>query len=101
MKEGKLLQYVLICGAGLALAGSARAAVMMPQADARSMELTAGWYASANVRANLINDTRLRQVGGTGGGHVTFDPGAGIGIRGGYRFCQYFSLEGETGFTGN
>ena len=101
MKEGKLLRCVLICTSALAVTPSIRAAVMMPQAGDRSMELATGWYAAANVRANLIEDAHLRQIGGAGGGHVTFDPGAGFGIRGGYRFCQYFSLEGETGFTGN
>ena len=62
---------------------------------------SSGFYAAPNVRANFIDDADLKQVGFSTGGKVRFDPGVAFGVRGGYRFCEWFSLEGETGFTGN
>src|SRR6267378_3061126 len=63
--------------------------------------LAPGFYAGGDVRAVIIENTSLRQFGGPATGTVKFDPGAGIAIRGGFRFCEWFALEGETGASGN
>jgi opacity protein-like surface antigen len=75
-------------------------AVRAQGADGGS-DLSPGWFAGANLRANFIEDTHLVQVDTSHGGTVKFDPGLGIGFHGGYRFCDWFALEGETGFTAN
>ena len=86
-----MLRYSLMCSLALTLAASLRAS-----------ELSPGWYGAVSARGNFIEDTHLTQLGFFNGGNdVSFDPGIAFSARGGYRFCQYFSLEGEMGFTGN
>jgi len=63
--------------------------------------LSPGWYIGGLFRGNFVEDTNLKQFGGPTTGTVRFDPGAGFSARGGYRFCEWFSLEGEIGFEGN
>lgn len=79
-------------------------ALLLPaQIFAQSMasSLAPGFYAGGDVRVVFQQNTGLRQFGGPTTGTVKFDPGAGISIRGGYRFCEWFTLEGETGGSGN
>ena len=95
MKKGKSLR-LFILGSALALT------IQMWTTDGIGAAETArGFYFSGNLRGNWIGDAGLRQVDTIGGGKVEFDPGVGFGLRGGYRFCDWFSLEGETGFAGN
>src|SRR5437899_4379361 len=63
--------------------------------------LSPGWYIGGLFRGNFMEDTTLKQFGGPATGTVRFDPGAGFSARGGYRFCEWFALEGEIGFEGN
>ena len=64
--------------------------------------LSPGWYISGLFRGNFMENARLRQLlGAPSSGTVKFDPGAGFSARGGYRFCEFFALEGEFGFDGN
>jgi len=60
-----------------------------------------GFYVGGVARGDFIEDTHVKQLGPVSGGTVSFDPGAGMSIKGGYRFCPWFSLEGEVGFHGN
>jgi opacity protein-like surface antigen len=94
MKKENATVYSLIIASGLLLTTHAHGAEM-------NLGASAGFYGAANVRANFIDDANLKQVFSSTGGKIRFDPGAGFGVRGGFRFCEWFSLEGETGFTGN
>jgi len=60
-----------------------------------------GFYIGGVFRGTFPEDTKLKQLGGPTTGNVSFDPGAGFSFKGGYRFCEWFSLEGEAGFEGN
>jgi opacity protein-like surface antigen len=94
MKKGNSSFYSITIASGLLLASHAQAAQM-------ALGASSGFYGAANVRGNFIDNADLKQVGSSTGGKIRFDPGAGFGVRGGFRFCDWFSLEGETGFTGN
>src|ERR1041385_1139392 len=63
--------------------------------------LSPGWYIGGLFPGNFIENTQPTQVGGPATCTVKFDPGAGFSARGGYRFCEWFSVEGEIGFDGN
>jgi len=63
--------------------------------------LSPGWYIGGLFRGTFIENTQLKQFGGPTSGTVKFDGGAGFSARGGYRFCEWFSVEGEIGFDGN
>jgi opacity protein-like surface antigen len=64
--------------------------------------LAPGFYAGTDIRAVIPENTHVRQFGSsTTSRTVEFDPGAEIMIRGGYRFCEWFALEGEVGGSGN
>lgn len=68
----------------------------------RPITLSPGPYFGGSAGVNFIEDTALRQFAGpTSGGMVRFDPGFAFSVRGGYRFCEWFSLEGETGLHAN
>ena len=62
-----------------------------------------GFYIKADAGGNLTGSTRVKEFFGPvdTGTRVHFDPGVRFGFAGGYRFCDYFSLEGETGLIGN
>ena len=63
--------------------------------------LSPGWYIGGLFHGNFPEDTTMKQFGGPANATVRFDPGAGFSARGGYRFCEWFALEGEIGFEGN
>jgi len=63
--------------------------------------LSPGFYVGGVFRGIFIEDTNLKQLNGPSSGTVSFDPGAGMSFKGGYRFCEFFALEGEFGFEGN
>src|SRR5215210_3008517 len=84
---------------GAMLLGSAQ---MCTAQIERPMTLSPGGYIGGSAGVNFIENTDLKQfVGPTSGGTVRFDPGFAFSVRGGYRFCEWFSLEGETGFHAN
>lgn len=74
---------------------------MVAAANEPPTVLSPGWYAGGGIRGNFMEDTSLKQLNGPTTGTVKFDPGAGFIARGGYRFCEWFALEGEFGFIGN
>jgi opacity protein-like surface antigen len=94
MKKGNSIAYSLTIASTLLLASQAHCADVVFGAGS-------GFYAAANVRGNFMDDADLKRVGSSTGGKIRFDDGAGFGVRGGFRFCEWFALEGETGFTGN
>jgi len=61
-----------------------------------------GFYAGADAGGLLTLDTRIKEfVGPTPGAKMELDPGVRVGLHGGYRLCDFFSIEGETGIMGN
>jgi opacity protein-like surface antigen len=62
-----------------------------------------GFYAGADAGGVLTLDTRVKEFVGpvSPGTKVELDPGFRLGLHGGYRLCNWFSLEGETGIMGN
>jgi opacity protein-like surface antigen len=87
----KKYQSVLTLGicAGALCAGAAQAAN--------------GFYAGADAGGLLTLDTRVKEFVGPvdPGTKVQLDPGFRLGLHGGYRLCDWFSVEGETGIMGN
>lgn len=63
--------------------------------------LAPGFYIGGIFRGTFIEDTGLKDFGGPSSGTISFDPGAGFSFKGGFRFCEWFALEGEAGFEGN
>lgn|SRR5690348_16367763 len=61
-----------------------------------------GPYVGADAGGVLTLDTRVKEfVGPTPGAKMQLDPGFRLGLHGGYRLCDFFSLEGETGVMAN
>jgi opacity protein-like surface antigen len=61
-----------------------------------------GFYAGADAGGLLTLDTRIKEfVGPAPGAKMELDPGFRLGLHGGYRLCDFFSVEGETGIMGN
>jgi opacity protein-like surface antigen len=62
-----------------------------------------GFYVGADAGGLLTLDTRVKEFVGSvdPGTKVSLDPGVRVGIHGGYKFCDFFSLEGETGIMAN
>ena len=62
-----------------------------------------GFYVGADAGGVLTLDTRVKEFVGpvTPGTKVSLDPGVRVGIHGGYKFCDFFSLEAETGVMAN
>jgi opacity protein-like surface antigen len=61
-----------------------------------------GFYAGADAGGLLTLDTSVKEfVGPTPGAKMELDPGFRLGLHGGYRLCDWFSVEGETGIMGN
>jgi len=62
-----------------------------------------GFYAGADAGGLLTLDTRVKEFVGPvdPGTKLKLDPGFRIGFHGGYRLCDFFSLEGEIGAMGN
>jgi opacity protein-like surface antigen len=62
-----------------------------------------GFYAGADAGGLLTLDTRVKEFVGPvdPGTKVKLDPGFRLGLHGGYRLCDWFSLEGETGVMAN
>src|SRR6266850_1207222 len=64
--------------------------------------LAPGFYIGGGAGPNFLENTRLKQfVDPLTGVHVHFDPGVSFNIHGGYRFCEFFALEGQTGMDAN
>jgi len=61
------------------------------------------FYIGADAGGALTGDTRVKEFIGAvdPGTKVRLDPGIRVGFVGGYRFTDWFSLEGETGVIGN
>ena len=61
-----------------------------------------GMYYSVDVGGTIVEDVRLKEFpGATPGGKVELDPGARLSFGIGYRFNEWLSMGGETGFSGN
>ena len=62
-----------------------------------------GFYAGADAGGLLTLDTRIKEFVGpvNSGTKAKLDPGFRLGLHGGYRLCDFFSIEGETGVMGN
>ncbi len=62
-----------------------------------------GFYAGADAGGLLTLDTRVKEFVGPvdSGTKVKLDPGVRVGLHGGYKFCDFFSLEAETGLMAN
>jgi opacity protein-like surface antigen len=62
-----------------------------------------GFYAGADAGGLLTLDTRVKEFVGPVGSNtkMQLDPGFRLGLHGGYRLCDFFSIEGETGVMGN
>lgn len=87
MKKYQSLLAVGVC-AGAFCAGMAHAAN--------------GVYVGADAGGLLTLDTRVKEfVGPSPGTKLELDPGIRVGFHGGYKFCDWFSIEGETGVMGN
>ena len=91
---------LFLFGAGI-MAGTQLFAAEMEMG--RPMTLSPGFYIGGSAGVNFIEDTSLKQFPGvdTTGSKVRFDPGFAFSVRGGFRFCEWFSLEGETGMHAN
>jgi len=63
--------------------------------------LKPGPYVGVDVGASYLESTSLHQFGAPANGTVQFDTGPAFAIRGGYRFCDWFAVEGETGSVYN
>jgi opacity protein-like surface antigen len=64
--------------------------------------LAPGFYIGGGAGANFMEDTKLKQfVDPISGVNVHFDPGVSFDVHGGYRFCEFFALEGQTGMDAN
>jgi opacity protein-like surface antigen len=61
------------------------------------------FYVGADVGGVLTGDTKVKEFLGPvdPGTKVSLDPGIRVGFVGGYKLTDWFSLEGETGVTGN
>ena len=62
-----------------------------------------GFYAGADAGGLLTLDTHVKEFLGpvAPDTKVQLDPGFRLGLHGGYRLCDFFSIEGETGVMGN
>lgn len=61
-----------------------------------------GWYLKAGVGPAWTEEVDVKSfLGPTGGATARFDPGFRFDIGGGYRFCDWFSAELETGMIYN
>ena len=56
-----------------------------------------GPYVGATLGGSALNSAAVTQFGGSANGKVQFDAGPSFGIHGGYRVCEWFAIEGETG----
>jgi opacity protein-like surface antigen len=58
-----------------------------------------GYYVRPDIGGTWTPETELKEFFGSSGGgrKVKFDPGARFGISGGYKFCDWFSAEAQTG----
>jgi opacity protein-like surface antigen len=103
------------------LAGICASAFCLTGAHAQSVQLAAqegntstppntyAWspasrfYVGADVGGALTSDTRVKEFFGPvdPGTKVSLDPGVRVGFVGGYKFTDWFSLEGETGIIAN
>jgi len=97
--KASLIVMGAICVAGSM--GTLSAADMRALPPEIGTPLAPGFYVGGVFRGTFIEDTGLKQLNGSTTGNVSFDPGAGASIKGGYRFCEWFALEGEVGFEGN
>ncbi|HEX4264545.1 MAG TPA: porin family protein [Verrucomicrobiae bacterium] len=61
------------------------------------------FYVGADAGGALTSDTRVKEFFGPvdPGTKVRLDPGVRVGFVGGYKFTDWFSLEGETGVIAN
>lgn len=87
-----------LCSLALALTVSALALIpLLSTAGERS-----GPYFNADVGGTLAESTRLKEFpDAPPGGRVKFHPGARMSMGGGYRFNDWLSAGGETGFIAN
>lgn len=63
-----------------------------------------GFYLKADVGGQITQDLDLKEFFGvplTPGSKVKLDPGARVGIAGGYQLTDWFAAEAEVGFLGN
>src|SRR6185312_3600049 len=62
-----------------------------------------GPYVGADVGGALTLDTRVKEFVGPVGSNtkMQLDPGVRVGLHGGYRLCDFFSIEAETGVIAN
>ena len=61
-----------------------------------------GPYYSADVGGTIAESTKLKEFpGATPGSKLQFDPGVRLSVGGGYRFNDWLSVGGETGFMVN
>jgi len=61
-----------------------------------------GLYVGADAGGLLTLDTHIKEfVGPTPGAKMELDPGVRVGIHGGYKLTDWFSVEGETGIMAN
>ena len=62
-----------------------------------------GVYVGVDAGGVLTLDTRVKEFIGpvSSGTKLELDPGVRVGFHGGYKFCDCFSLEGETGIMAN
>lgn len=64
---------------------------------------SSGFYVGADAGGALTSDTRVKEFFGPvdPGTKVRLDPGVRVGFHGGYKFTDWFGLEGETGVIAN
>lgn len=81
------------------LAGVCASALCLTSAHAQDSR----FYVGVDAGGALTKDTRVKEFFGPvdSGTKVNLDPGVRIGFRGGYRLCDWFSVEGETGIIDN
>ena len=61
-----------------------------------------GFFVKADVGGAVAENTKLKEFpDATPGGKIKFDPGARLSMGGGYRFNDWLSVGGETGFMFN
>jgi len=61
-----------------------------------------GFYVRADLGPAFTRSTDVKEfIGSPSPGRVKFDTGVRFGIGGGYLFCPYFALDGETGWIYN
>ncbi|HWD91345.1 MAG TPA: porin family protein [Verrucomicrobiae bacterium] len=95
-----------VLGIGHAVAQSGQPAMQQDTttlSDDYRWSRTSGFYLGADAGGALTSDTRVKEFFGPvdPGTKVRLDPGVRFGVVGGYKFNQWFGLEGETGVIAN